>query len=225
MNPTDRSISPQISSSTSPIAMIAIGAMSSDSRSTAFVWLTKVELCVSPKYSSSAIATTRTVASRCLPNTPTPRTSSPLVPPAPPPPPPAPGRPRTCPPDWTVSLTSPPGAFAPAQTRDGRPACRQARSPAADLSIYTQDRAWAFSGAGGRHRVRDGPGGPRKVLLCGRRALEPAGQVVLGEVALGDEAQPGVGVRRDDRPAGDVEQVQVQRGQEPLQVGVLVDGE
>src|ERR1700683_610467 len=124
MNPTDRSISPQISSSTSPIAMIAIGAMISDSRSTAFVWETNVELCVTPKYSSSATVTTRTVASRCLPNTPTPRTSSPLVPPAPPPPPPAPGPARTCPPDWTVSLTSPPGAFVPAQPGDGRPACR-----------------------------------------------------------------------------------------------------
>src|SRR3984885_3718886 len=124
MNPTDRSISPQISSSTSPIAMIAIGAMISDSRSTAFVWVTNVELCEIPKYSSSATVTTRTVASRCLANTPKPRaTSCPPPFPLPPPPPSAAGPPRTLPPDSTVPLTSPPGAFVPAQTGGRAPGC------------------------------------------------------------------------------------------------------
>src|SRR5580704_4915199 len=126
MNPTDRSISPQISSSTSPIAMIAIGAMSSESRSTMFVWVTNVEMCEIPKYSSSATVTTRTVASRCLANTLKPRATSwpPPFPLPPPPPPSAPTPPRTLSPDSTVPLTSPPGAFVPAQTGDGRPACR-----------------------------------------------------------------------------------------------------
>src|SRR3984885_4697180 len=127
MNPTDRSISPQISSSTSPIAMIAIGAMISDSRSTAFVWVTNDELCEIPKYNSSPTVTTSTEASRALANTPRPGPTAcppPFLFPLPPPPPVASGPPKTLPPDSTVPLTSPPGAFVPAQTGDGRPACR-----------------------------------------------------------------------------------------------------
>ncbi len=81
-------------------------------------------------------------------------------------------------------------------------------------------RCW-WSPSGSRSR-RTGRG---RYFRRGRRALVPAVQVVLAVVALGDEAQAGVGVGRDDRAAGDVVQVQVQRGQEPLQVGVLVDGE
>src|SRR5580692_5473941 len=227
MNPTDRSISPQISSSTSPIAMIAIGAMISESRSTAFVWVTNVELCEIPKYSSSATVTTRTVASRCLANTPRPRaTSCPPPFPLPPPPPSAPRPPRTLPPDSTVPLTSPPGAFVPAQTGDGRPACRPGTVARRRLVLFIpRTLPGSFSGAGGCRRVADRAGGPRHVLLCGGGALVPAGHVVLGQVALRDEGQASVGVGRDERAAGDVVQVHVQRGQEPLQVRVLVDGE
>ena len=47
--PADRSISPQISRNTSPIAMMMIGAAVSDSRLARFVWLTNVELYLMPK--------------------------------------------------------------------------------------------------------------------------------------------------------------------------------
>src|ERR1700728_2311952 len=228
MNPTDRSISPQISSSTSPIAMIAIGAMISESRSTAFVSVMNVELCEIPKYSSSATVTTRTVASRCLANTPRPRATScppPFLFPLPPPPPVASGPPKTLPPDSTVPLTSPPGAFVPPKTGRRAPGLSPGHGPPPPTCLFIpRTRPGAFSGAGGCRRVADRAGGPRHVLLRGGGALVPAGHVVLGQVALRDEGQPSVGVGRDERAAGDVVQIQVQRGQEPLQVRVLVDG-
>ena len=47
--PTDRSISPQISRNTSPIAITMIGAAVLESRLARFVWLMNVELYLMPK--------------------------------------------------------------------------------------------------------------------------------------------------------------------------------
>ena len=53
------------------------------------------------------------------------------------------------------------------------------------------------------------------VLLRGGRALEPGLlRDVRGDVALGDELQAGVRLRRRDQAAGQLPEVQVERGQE-----------
>src|SRR3984957_5425113 len=233
MKPTDRSISPQISSSTSPMAMITIGAAISDSRSIALMREPKVEGWVRPKYSSRAAVTTKTVASRWRPKTPAPRRSRSSVP-LPAPPGPSPGRPTSIPLRSVVLLTSPPCQALHLSHLALRFAARRRRRAIVGpqqgaCAIVRRRRAWRevspVSGASGRDRVRDRARGTRQVLERGRRALVPAALVVFGVVALGDEAQAGVGVGRDDGPAGDVVEVQVQGGQESLQVGILVDGE
>src|SRR4029077_9000471 len=67
--------------------------------------------------------------------------------------------------------------------------------------------------------------GPREVHLSRGSALEPALLQHLADVARGQHGQAGVGVRRRELPAGQVVQVQVQGGQEALQVRVLEDAE
>src|SRR5215469_10185198 len=82
----------------------------------------------------------------------------------------------------------------------------------------TQCRALRRSG-------RDRPG-VLDVLLRRGGALE-AGLLrgVRVHVALDNELQAGVRLGRRNQPAGELEQVEVQRGQEALQVRRLVDGE
>src|SRR5271167_4153887 len=85
-------------------------------------------------------------------------------------------------------------------------------------------RACYFQGATTRSD-RDRPG-VRDVFLRRGRALEPAGRRrVRPHVALDHELQAGIRGRRRHQAAGELEEVQVQRGQETLQVRRLVHGE
>ena len=222
MNPTDRSISPQISSSTSPIAMIA------DWRHDLRQQVDQVRLGEERRpgrgdepevEDQQRPSTTKTVASRCRANS--------AATPAAPAPCPAAAVPAArddlarC---WTVSahVTSP---FAALKRRAGAVLARvQAQYPAAGASSYT--RAPGPSGAGGRGGFWIAPDRGTSVG-CGRWRSPRTLVLVLvrRHVALRDEGQAGVGVGRDERAAGQVVQVQVQRGQEALQVRVLVDGE
>ena len=224
MKPTDRSISPQISSRPRQCAMMMIGAAMAENRLPKLALETKLEVLFSPKYNSSATATTRIVASRCRTKRPTHRRSMSMVPlPGPGPPP---GSPISLPARSVVSLTSallvrsaacrrrvtgllpqhglpPPAPFS------------RARGPGA-RSCQVLVVAIGFWIA---------PDGRGMYFCRGRRTLETAGLLVGTDAALRDEAQAGVGVRRAERAAGEVVQVKVQRRQESLQVGVLVDGE
>src|SRR5271170_1297929 len=245
VKPTDRSISPQISSSTSPVARMMYGAAIPDSRLAWLAWVKKFDESI-VKYRNKATTTTRTVASRCRRKAPAPCLSvrkMPLPPAAWPPG----GGPVTPVAASAVLLTSlfrslrsrsacrrservpQPRNFSlrsrPVASNNGVPG--PARTRRRRVRAYAPDRSGADrSGAGGGDRVVDRSGRQRDDLLGRGGALEPAGAgQVRADVGLGDEAQPGVGVGRGNQPAGQVVHVQVEGRQETLQVGVLVDGE
>src|SRR5215471_15066571 len=153
----------------------------------------------------SSTTTRNTVASRCritnipalrrLPQAPFSADGSPGGPPA------------TAGLRWAVSLTS-------ATSLPCARAARRRRRPA-----YISRPVSDADALNPMARSDPGPSGAgRGDGVLDRAAPRPEG-------GLRGEGQAGVGVRRLHQATGQVEQVQVQRGQEALQVGVLVDGE
>src|SRR6266571_1377412 len=216
MKPTDRSISPHTSSSTSPIAMIAQGAATCETLTT-LSWV-KNWLLANVKYMPKATATTKTLASRCwLRRTAVRRIT---VQKALPPGGPSSDGPMRSALRSAVSLTL--------SSRSVRlPACYASASPRRQGAVPAgADRPPAI-GAPVRLGSRGGDRtGPWNVLLRRGRALVPraCGQV-WADVGLGHEQQPGVGRRRRRQATRELVKVQVEDRQEPLEVGLLVDGE
>src|SRR3712207_4298393 len=86
--------------------------------------------------------------------------------------------------------------------------------PSRTVSCIVVAPRWLFVG--------DGSGAFDEFHVGGRALVPGLGGLVLGDVVLGDEQQPGVGLRWGDQPAGHLVQIQVEHRQEALQVGLLV---
>src|SRR5688572_24945906 len=114
----------------------------------------------------------------------------------------------------TDSTRRPPraaGACRPAGGMPAGPAAPSRTVSCIKLSPLTDRFAGGGSPGGGSGLcVGDGAGAFDEFHVGGRAFVPGLGGLVLGDVVLGDEQQPGVGLWWGDEPAGDFEQVQVQ---------------
>src|SRR5271165_5689555 len=170
---------------------------------------------------NSTTAMIRTLASRCLSRKAPARLA---MPPAPLRPRPAGGEPMVCGLTSAVSLTS----FIPIVLLRRMPVYSSHTQAPRRFTVARgpgePPRACYFQGATTRSDS-DRPGVLDVHLLGGGALIPGRRRGVRCHVALGDELQAGVRRRRGHQAAGQLPEVEIQRGQETLQVRRLVDGE